>query len=378
MVDVNNLKYSDFCELTDEINKCLEWYENSKNFAFDTQFTLYLSNGDRINYSIPQSSVAHLLGINTEEIKLWNFFQTKSSYNLLRIICDDTYGFYNRMKKLNKSFKSVVSPYIDTKISIFKTHFLSAKEKINTFEFVCQYNNNNAYINGEDAKGVDYVIATRNGDLMTLLGLVKSTDGGYIPITSQMFDLTTEEGKKTLGSFIRNQVLLLPETLKSKKGYFQENGFLFDDVVLSKMENLEQYANEYGCIIDVSHAFKHSKKKDIDSRTVAVAVCESMVSGNPVEDIEFKGKVPKYLQDLLLYTKSLQPTSRKEEIKRLKEYEKLLLECQEKQQEIERLNEERARLLSRISELNQVNDSLISDRDRNNEVINKIRKLVLE
>jgi len=376
MINVNNMKYSDFEVLCENLKKCLDEYSNSGNYYQDMYYTLYLSNGDKFNYSIPKKAVAHLLGINTEEIKLWNFYQNKSSYALLNLICNNTYDFHNKMKKNNKSYKSFISQYIDNKIRVFDTHFKAAREKINDIEFVCKYNRSYAYITGNDAKNIEYVIASRDENFMTLLGLVKDNDE-YVPITSQMIDLKTEEGKKTLSSFIRNQVLTLPETLKSTKGFWDETGFFYDDILLQKLENLEKYKKEYGCIIDVSHAFAYSKKKEIDSRVVAVAVCESMTSGNPVEEIEFKGKVPRYLQDLLMYTNSLRPISRKEEIKKLEEFREMALEIKDKQEKLESLQNNVDNLTKEIMRLNEENNTLRNEIEENNRVYGEIKKLIL-
>jgi len=375
MINTNELRYSDFEILCKEINRNIRWYEDSRNYAIDMEFCLYLSNGERINYSIPRSSIAHLLGINTEEIKIHNIYQTKNSYNIIKLVCDDVYTFHNALRRNNVPYKSIVSPYIDTKIKIFTSHFLPARDKINNIEFICKYNRNHSYINGEDNKNVDYIIATRDGDLLTLLGLIKN-NYDYIPITSQMIDLKKEEGKNTLSSFIKNQILLLPETLITKKGYREESGYLYDEVLLEKLENLEQYTKEYGCIIDVSNSLKYSKKKEIDSRVIATAVCESMVSGKPIEEVEYRGKVPKYLQDLLIYTKSLQPVSRKGEIKRLNELKEMALEIEKLKEENKRLTQDNNNLNSAITNLNKENDTLRKNNEENNIIFGQIKKLI--
>ena len=191
-----------------------------------------------------------------------------------------------------------------------------------------------------------------------------------------MIEIKKEEGKNTLSSFIKNQILLLPETLITKKGYREESGYLYDEVLLEKLENLEQYTKEYGCIIDVSNSLKYSKKKEIDSRVIATAVCESMVSGKPIEEVEYRGKVPKYLQDLLIYTKSLQPVSRKGEIKRLNELKEMALEIEKLKEENKRLTQDNNNLNSAITNLNKENDTLRKNNEENNIIFGQIKKLI--
>ena len=375
MVDVNNMKYTDFEILCEKIKDCLNEYDNSRNFYQDTDYNLYLSNGNRLSYSIPKKSVAHLLGINTEEIKLWNIYQTKSSYFLLNLICNDSYSFHNAMRRCNKSYSSFISPYIDKKIDAFGEHFNSAKDKIKDIEFICKYNRNYSYINGEEAKNIDYLIATKKDNYLTILGLIYER-GQYVPVTSQILDLNTEEGKKSLSFFINSQVLTLPETLKSIKGYKEENGFLLDNEFLDKLSNLNKYVSEYGCIIDVSHSLEYTKKKEIDNRNVITAVCESIISGQPVKDINFKGKVPKYIEELLLYIGSLTPRSRKDEIKKLEEYRNLLIEFEKLKKENNNLRKEVKEKNSLIIDLRNEKSVLQAEINDTQETFERISDLV--
>ena len=371
MVDVNNIKYSDFQELCKDLNRCLSQYNDSRNSYQDMYYTVYLSNGDRFNYSIPRKSISHLLGINTEEIKLWNIYQARSSFELLNLICEDPYYFHNAMKRSNKSYSSFVSPFIDKKIQIFNSHFISAKDKIKDIEFICKYNRNYCYINGTESKNIDYLVATRKDNFLTLLGLIYQ-DGEYVPVTSQMIDLDSEEGIKTLSSFIKSQVLTLPETLKSVKSYREEKGYFLDEDLLRKINILEEYAKKYNCLIDVSHAFKFTKKKEIDNRVAVTAACESIISGKPIKDVTFKGKVPKYIEDLFLYIGSLAPESRKGKIKQLEEYKKILNEFEKSKLEIERLNQMVEQQSSIIVELRDAINTLNEENKEQENVIDGI------
>ena len=371
MVDLNKFGYSDFQILCEKLKRCLSEYDNSRNYYQDLDYTLYLSNGNRFNYCIPRKSVAHLLGINTEEIKLWNIYQTKNSYSMLNLICDDPYGFHNAMKRCNKKYSSFVSPYIDKKIEAFSEHFISARDKIKDIEFICKYNREYSFINGETPKNIDYLIATRKDNYLTILGLIYEK-GEYVPVTSQILDLNTEEGRKTLRSFIKSQVLTLPETLKSTKGYRDETGFFLDNEFLEKIVTLNEYARNYDCIIDVSHAFEYTKKKEIDNRTAVTAVCESIISGKPVKEINFTGKVPKYIEDLLLYISSITPKSREEEIKKLEEYKKVLIDYEKIKEENDKFKADIKENNSLMLELREENASL---KDELNETLKTISSI---
>lgn len=113
-------KYEKLCIL---LKKCLEYYEQLRT----KDFTFYynIASGDNLLFKINENRIAHLLGVNTDLIKIANpLLETKkmSSFELLRYMLDDYYRFYGYFIKKNIAFNLLFSPMIEEKIKVFETN----------------------------------------------------------------------------------------------------------------------------------------------------------------------------------------------------------------------------------------------------------------
>lgn len=209
MIELNNMKYGEFLQLLEEINELLVWYER-KPYGKNNH-TIYLSNGEIINYCVNKQNIAHLLGINTEYLKCSNLFSETNSFELLKRLCNDGYGVYKKVNNGLLKYQNFLSKYIDDKLNIFKSN---CELDFRTIEFICKYDSKKSYTTGYDKKDIDYLIVSRMKDgKLRLLGL-KKDNNNYAAITSQLIDEKEEFGQKVLASFIESQTLLLPESIK--------------------------------------------------------------------------------------------------------------------------------------------------------------------
>ena len=66
----------------------------NRNSRYKDKFSLTFANGDNIKIYVPNSSVPHLLGINTNYLMSSGLYREKSSYELLNKMCEDRYRLY--------------------------------------------------------------------------------------------------------------------------------------------------------------------------------------------------------------------------------------------------------------------------------------------
>lgn len=60
------------------------------------------------------NTIAHLLGIDTEYLKSTGQF-TKDSYDILKLICNDSYRLYNMVNQGHLTYESFISDYAQEK-----------------------------------------------------------------------------------------------------------------------------------------------------------------------------------------------------------------------------------------------------------------------
>ena len=83
-------------ELDDLINAIKEKIEYYERFQmYDETNYLKLANGDGIRIKVPNKSVPHLLGIDTNYLISTGLYRETSSYEILKKMCDEIFGENN-------------------------------------------------------------------------------------------------------------------------------------------------------------------------------------------------------------------------------------------------------------------------------------------
>ena len=77
-----NFNLSELENLFEEMNEIINYFEMSQ--YQNRRYRIFLGNGDRINYSIPNDSIAHLLGVNTNYLISTGRFNSTNSFDLLK------------------------------------------------------------------------------------------------------------------------------------------------------------------------------------------------------------------------------------------------------------------------------------------------------
>ena len=124
---------SEFDELIGGISECLDWHYREK-FA-ERSYNLRLDNGEDLRIVFNNNTLAHLLGINTEYLKATGLFKG-SSYEILRMICNDSYRLYNMIRQGHLTFENFISDFAFDKVKGFKN--ICGIDLYN-IEFICKY-----------------------------------------------------------------------------------------------------------------------------------------------------------------------------------------------------------------------------------------------
>lgn len=233
-----------------DINEIIDYIEGTKNS--EKRFRLFLSNGDKINYNIPNNSIAHLLGIDTNYLMSTGLFSSKTSFDLLKEMCNNAF-------KLNKcriqgqiDYKQLFSKYILSKVESFKENI-----KVNIFqtEFICKYNSEITYCTSEKNEKYDYIIVRKYQDgKIGLLGIVRKGNY-YVPMSNQIFE-NYETAEDSLNDLIRNQEITLISGINITNADvcndYNKTYNLYTDSKLEKLRNMKFYKNQFNTIIDVS------------------------------------------------------------------------------------------------------------------------------
>lgn len=243
---------SEFDELIEKIRECIAWYDE-KDFN-DRVYNLILDNGEKINITFNEGSIAHLLGIDTECLKAKGLFN-ESSYKILKQVCNDSYRIYNMVNRGSLKYDDFISDFVYEKVRGFRNICGIALYDI---EFICKYSKDNSYITGYPQLEGDYYIAYRGENGLFVLGL-KKNGNYYQPMTNRYIDFRDENSKKFLSHLLNKQIITMP-TLSSiyytKTSYRSRTLYLDYNEKPAKIRTLELYSNNYGAMIDVSNGYK--------------------------------------------------------------------------------------------------------------------------
>lgn len=243
---------SEYDKLIEKINECLAWYD-TKNFD-DKIYNLTLDNGDRIKISFNHSTIAHLLGIDTEYLKATGSFKS-SSYDILKQISNDSYRLYNMVNNGYLTYDNFISDFAYEKLNGFKS--ICGIDLYN-IEFVCKYSKDSSYVTGYPQLEADYYIAYREDNGLFIIGL-KNNGKYYCPMTNRYIDFDNEESMQFLSYLLTKQVITMP-TFSSlyfvSTKLYSRNLYLDYNKKIIKIKELEKYSIKYDATIDVSIGYK--------------------------------------------------------------------------------------------------------------------------
>ena len=209
---------------------------------------------------------------------------------------------YSISKKVNEgliNYSSFISDYIDEKLEIFDDNISIDWDSI---KFICKFDKSRCH---EFAGQIDmdYFIGRKMDEYTLLLLGIKKSGDIYCPVTSQLVDMTSDRGKGVLNKYLRNQVLLLPNSLKIDDGIgFYKRGKVLHDKndkeIQDKLHNLYELAMQYNCTIDVSDMldFQLTKINGVYEALTKMTYC--LENGTKIDTSEL-GKVPHQILGLV-------------------------------------------------------------------------------
>lgn len=236
----------------------------NRNSRYKDKFSLTFANGDNIKIYVPNSSVPHLLGVNTNYLMSSGLYREKSSYELLNKMCEDRYINDNIIDE-----KQLFSEHIEKKNSAFIQNL-----KINIFNmiFACPYDSSRSYTTGKETYKFDYILVNKPAyeeKGIFMLGLAANIDKVnkskiYVPMSNQYFE-SIEEAEERFGLIFNNQKLTIPTMLTSTSTNNTSKFFLHGDQKLAKARETQQIADKCFATLDVSEDYRWLLKKYYDS-----------------------------------------------------------------------------------------------------------------
>lgn len=241
----------------------------NRNSRYKDKFSLTFANGDNIKIYVPNSSVPHLLGINTNYLMSSGLYREKNSYELLNKMCEDRYRLYRYINDNIIDEKQLFSEHIEKKNSAFMQNL-----KINIFNmiFACPYDSSRSYTTGKETYKFDYILVNKPAyeeKGIFMLGLAANIDKvnkskRYVPMSNQYFE-SIEEAEERFGLIFNNQKLTIPTMLTSTSTNNTSKFFLHGDQKLAKARETQQIADKCFATLDVSEDYRWLLKKYYDS-----------------------------------------------------------------------------------------------------------------
>lgn len=241
----------------------------NRNSRYKDKFSLTFANGDNIKIYVPNSSVPHLLGVNTNYLMSSGLYREKSSYELLNKMCEDRYRLYRYINDNIIDEKQLFSEHIEKKNSAFVQNL-----KINIFNmiFACPYDSSRSYTTGKETYKFDYILVNKPAyeeKGIFMLGLAANIDKVnkskiYVPMSNQYFE-SIEEAEERFGLIFNNQKLTIPTMLTSTSTNNTSKFFLHGDQKLAKAREAQQIADKCFATLDVSEDYRWLLKKYYDS-----------------------------------------------------------------------------------------------------------------
>lgn len=241
----------------------------NRNSRYKDKFSLTFANGDNIKIYVPNSSVPHLLGVNTNYLMSSGLYREKSSYELLNKMCEDRYRLYRYINDNIIDEKQLFSEHIEKKNSAFIQNL-----KINIFNmiFACPYDSSRSYTTGKETYKFDYILVNKPAyeeKGIFMLGLAANIDKVnkskiYVPMSNQYFE-SIEEAEERFGLIFNNQKLTIPTMLTSTSTNNTSKFFLHEDQKLAKARETQQIADKCFATLDVSEDYRWLLKKYYDS-----------------------------------------------------------------------------------------------------------------
>lgn len=266
-------------------------------------YTFFLANNDRLTIKISSNNISHLLGINTDVLKLSGYYNGNCSYEVLKNFIGG--GAYKLNKLHNEghiSYNSIFSQYINTKIDFLLENI---KFSVNETEFVCKYNSERSFNSSDKTNKYDYIIVRKLSDDKYGVICLTKDNFEYVAMSNQVFSYK-EELDVFLQDNICNQEITILNALSFKNNSYGEpnNFYLPLKLFIEKLNNARNIKRDFMCIVDTSSALEYhlkkymasNKEKNLESENIS-SICDSLKSGRLIDTNMFSNEDIKTIID---------------------------------------------------------------------------------
>ena len=350
-----------------------------------TRYSLWLANGDFLNIRIERGQVPHLLGVNTDLLKIAaNTRKNLSAYDLLKKLVDRDITEYT-IKQKGISLNSVFSDYIMEKLDGFVTNL---KIRTDDIYAIVKYNKERAYTTGQELENSDYFIIRNINRKYYVLGVVgNDADKNFIvyqPVTSRIYE-DEESFSKFLHRIMENQEITYANSFKFEnygRDFFPEHPVsLSVEQKLRVLGILNSISQKYKCIPSVSREFafimnklSNSYQKINNNAAIYRALVASMENGTALSAEEITEDICDYstigtdLSALINKCNDL-VCSKGENVKAKESYSAI-------QQENSNLKAELEEMKKQLEEVKQQNQTLTEEKKNLEEESEKNKEIV--
>lgn len=376
---MENITYVTFEHTMESLRGAIkDYYGRHSN---DKIFDIFLANGDRLTYTIPESKIAHLLGIDTNYLLSTSLFTTDSklSIEVLEKFCseEEVYSNYKHFSNGLLDYNKVFSDYFQQKLLAFENNVQPNAYQI---EFVCKVDRDICHYNGTDPINVDYLICSKDeNDNYIVLGISKDGKNGitYMPTSNQLFS-SLEELKSKIGYLITNQDITFISKLfiKSRTSDYNVNVVLSPGLKATKVSNLAEYKKELQAHINIDYDYSLMAKQsaqNYENISSIVSLMESkttitadMLYGLPYLGNNLKGLINAY--NNVLHSGGSNDTSTP--------YSQLESSYETLKQELYLLKEQVATLTEKNTMLESEKQELIEERDTYRSTLDTVQNAV--
>ena len=362
-----------FIEITKEIKDLVNWYENTK--FKNKKMRLFLTNKECFIYSVPEDKIAHLLGVNINNLQALGIFNNTSSYLLLKEFLDNYHRISDQVRTDKIKLDYIFSKHVLKKISNFKKNI---SINLNDIAFICKYNKEIAYKSGLDPIKGDYLIIKKLEDGTILeLDLALSNNKYLYPVSNKMY-IDEFEAEDDLRKLLENQEIAI---VTSMMLYNQEYDtprkfFLNDNEKLEKLDIVKEEITKYNCKIDLisecEYLYKNTKtsrEKNSNNYDIYETIIDCIVNGRLIP-INKLGTLSNQQYDLIdaindnIINGSTQSKENEETYSKLRKSKEKLLEAKkqllEENKELKEDLKEKEEEIKTLTEQNSIKDTFIN------------------
>ena len=376
-----NLKLCDITSILEKAVECVEYYKSE--WLNNKVFTLYLSNGEKVKFSIAPQNVPHLLGIDLYSLRGIINLTSNEPLEMIKELATKDYELYNKFKCGVLKESDVFSDHIQDKLNNFKNNITGNVVKIlEETMFVCQYRSERSWDITTNNQKYDYILVRKldNGKI-GILCLVKNKNQCYAMSNRVPGDEVSLD--KFFSENIKNQEITLLSGV-NMHNILNDSEFsksLYSDQKISKCRILKPYRERYNCHIDISSDYEYAigklcnnRYEKLENKNVIEIIVESianreLINTDDIDDFMLLNIVNAWNDHVCKVGSNISDDvkiSYTTAIEELKTFKSLVTQLEEKNKFLE----------ANVDELTKSNEQLTKENEEKETKLNKVYEII--